>query len=415
MNFLKVGLTFAVSTGTKLVAGLFIVKVIALYVGAEGLGQLGQFMSVMNMVTTLAGGGIVTGLIKYVAEHAENKEELSRYLSSGSFITLMASGLIALILIAGATPVSNLLLGTPRYVVVFYVLALVQFIIGANNYATSVINGHRDAKGFAIVSASGTLVGAVIMFSATRWGGLTGSMYGLMLMPAAMAFFSIPYIFYRGLISATVLAPRRHSEATNNLLHYSGMLCVTVSTLPVAQIVVRNLIEKQAGWGAVGYWQGVSRISDVYLQFITVVLSNYYLPQLSAISDKDELRSHVYNALKIAVPATVLMALTVFLLRDLIIPLLFSKSFLPMRDLFLFQLIGDCFKVSAYTIGYVCVAKAMTRLYIFAEIYQSVMFIVLANVFLNSAGPVGVTYAYALNYALYFVIALVAFRRYVSR
>ena len=63
MRFLKVGLLFAASTVSKLVAGLLIVKIVAIYLGASGLGQLGQFMSLMSMITLLAGGGIGTGII----------------------------------------------------------------------------------------------------------------------------------------------------------------------------------------------------------------------------------------------------------------------------------------------------------------------------------------------------------------
>lgn len=89
MCFLKVGILFAASILRKLIAGLRIVKIVAIYLGTEGLGQLGQFMSLMSMITILAGGGINTGIIKYVAEFNKEEVQLNGYLRAASMITLV--------------------------------------------------------------------------------------------------------------------------------------------------------------------------------------------------------------------------------------------------------------------------------------------------------------------------------------
>ena len=58
-------------------------------------------------------------------------------------------------------------------------------------------------------------------------------------------------------------------------------------TLPVAYVMMRNLLAAHYGWEAVGIWQGVSSISDAYLQFITASFSVYLLPTLSRLSAKN--------------------------------------------------------------------------------------------------------------------------------
>lgn len=414
MSFVKAGMTFAASTGTKLVLGLIIIKIIALNVGADGLGKLGQFMSVMGMVTLLAGGGIFTGLIKYVAELRNDLSELKKYLSSGSMITLTTSSVVALLLCLFARKISMILIGSEKYYDIIYILAVVQFLIGANNFATSVISGHQDAQGFAKVTVAGSVAGAGLVYILTISGGLRGAMCGLILMPALMSLFSITYVFRRRFLTTDKIVPCFHKKVTGKLLQYSGMLCVTATTLPVAQIAVRNLIVQQYGWSAVGYWQGVNRVSDAYLQFVTVVLGNYYLPRLSATYNKSDLRLEVYRALQVAVPITMVMATVVYFLKDWIVSILFSADFYPMRDFFLFQTFGDCLKVCAHTIAYVAVAKALTRIYILSEISQSIVFVCLSFLFLKTFGPVGVTYAHFVTYLLYFIIGIIAFSFYVT-
>lgn len=414
MNFLKAGFTFATSTGIKLAANLISVKIIAIVVGAQGLGQLGQFMSVMNMVTTLAGGGIFTGVMKYVAEHRNTPDQLDNYLSSSSSISLTASAVVALVLCVCATFISRLLLGTAEYTGVIYALAVVQFLIAANNFAIAIVNGHEDVKGYAVITVAGSITGTVILYALTVYFKLKGAMYGLILMPAALSAFSVPYVLFRKRVALYQLVPKYNHKIALQLLNYTAMLCVTVCTMPLAQIALRKLIEKYADWTAVGYWQGIIKLSDAYLMFIHVVLGNYYLPKLASKHNSHDMNLEVLRAAKIIVPVTALMSCSVYLARDIIIKLLFSDSFVPMRDYFAFQMIGDFLKICAYTLGYVAVAKAMTKMYIIAEIVQSVVFVLIALFFLQVAGPIGITYAYATNYLIYLILSVFVYLRYMA-
>ncbi len=55
------------------------------------------------------------------------------------------------------------------------------------------------------------------------------------------------------------------------------MALITSVTLPVAYIMMRKLLAAQYSWDEVGIWQGVSSISDAYLQFITASFSVYFI------------------------------------------------------------------------------------------------------------------------------------------
>ncbi len=64
------------------------------------------------------------------------------------------------------------------------------------------------------------------------------------------------------------------------------MALITSVTLPVAYVMMRNLLAAHYSWDEVGIWQGVSSISDAYLQFITASFSVYLLPTLSRLTVK---------------------------------------------------------------------------------------------------------------------------------
>jgi O-antigen/teichoic acid export membrane protein len=411
---LKSGLTFGLSTLVKLAAGLVIIKLIARKLGADGLGHLGQMMSLMGIISLLAGGGIFTGIVKYVSEFRENERKLKEYLHAGSTILMATSILFGLFLLITASHLSRYILDSPAYKDVIYGLIVVQIFIGINNFAISVINGHQDVNGYAGVSIFGSLASVLVMYLLISTFQLKGAMFGIMLAPALMSLISVPYGIYRKFLPRGILRPRFDKKKTIKLLSYSGMLCATAITLPTAQIIVRRFIEMRYGWTSVGYWQGLIRISDAYLQFITVVLANYYLPELASARGIEEIRRRVSAAAHVAIPVTLGMALCLYLFRDMVLRILFPPSFSPMRNLFLFQAIGDCLKICAQTLGFITVAKAMTGIYVGLEVMQSVLFVLLSWMFLHWAGPIGVTYAYALTFFIQLIVVLWLYKQYID-
>lgn len=114
--------------------------------------------------------------------------------------------------------------------------------------------------------------------------------------------------------------------------------------------MMRNLMAEHYSWDEVGIWQGVSSISDAYLQFITASFSVYLLPTLFALTAKQDVSREIGRSLKFILPAVAAASLTVWLLRDFAIWLLFSAKFTAMRDLFAWQLLGDVLKALTFLV-----------------------------------------------------------------
>jgi len=415
MNFLKVGFLFSASTVSKLVAGLLIVKIIAVSLGADGLGRLGQFMSLISMVTILAGGGITSGIVKYVAEFKDNKQILNGYLGAASFVTLFASILVGTVLYLAAQPLSEWLFKTDEFSGVVRMLALVQFCIAMTNLFMGLVNGHQRVYAFALITLISVAVGSAGVALACFYYGMPGAMYGLMWMSACPILILMPWYKFGLKFEWNQIVPKFDRQKVQDFSHFSLMLLVSVLTMQMSQIVVRHIIESNNSWVQVGYWQAVSKISDAYLQFITVVLANYFLPRLAELKLRSAIRKEVELAYRFAMPALIVMVAVIFICRDWIIFLIFSRDFLPMKEFFTFQLIGDCFKIAAYIGAYVAVAKANTKAYIVGEILQSSMLIGLCMLFVDQFGAVGATYAYCLNYIIYFLIVHFVLRAYLNR
>jgi PST family polysaccharide transporter len=144
---------------------------------------------------------------------------------------------------------------------------------------------------------------------------------------------------------------------------------------------------------------------------VTTTLGIYYLPKLSEITDKAELRKEIWQGYKIIMPIVIIMSITIFLLKDFIIWLLFTKDFMPMRELFLWQLIGDVVKLAALLIAHLMLAKTMTKTFIFTEITFSLSFVLISIWFVDQYGLIGISYSFAVNYTLYLLAIFILTRR----
>ena len=174
--------------------------------------------------------------------------------------------------------------------------------------------------------------------------------------------------------------------------------------MPVAYVMMRNLMAAHYSWDEVGIWQGVSSISDAYLQFITASFSVYLLPTLSRLTAKQDVSREIGRSLKFVLPAVAAASLTVWLLRDFAIWLLFSAKFTAMRDLFAWQLVGDVLKVGAYVFGYLVIARASLRFYILAELSQFTLLTAFSHWLIPAHGALGAAQAYMATYIVYFTL-----------
>ena len=196
-----------------------------------------------------------------------------------------------------------------------------------------------------------------------------------------------------------------------NLSKFSLMAIVSAATVPVSQIIIRNYLLNEINAETVGYYEGINRLSNLYLTVITTTLSIYYLPKLSEITNNKLLKKEIFKGYKIILPATFIILVLVFLFKNLVINIVFSQKFEMMEAYFLPQLIGDFFKIASWLLAFQMIAKAMTKIFIISEIFFSILLVILTMSLINLYGGIGSVYAYAINYFLYFISMLIIFNR----
>ncbi|NUU68741.1 lipid III flippase WzxE [Enterobacteriaceae bacterium BIT-l23] len=409
MSLARASVWTAASTLVKIGAGLLVVKLLAVAYGPGGVGMAGNFRQLVTVLGVLAGAGIFNGVTKYVAQYLDDSQRLRLVVGTSSAMVLGFSTLLALLFVLASGPISQGLFGQRDYQGLVRLVALVQLGIAWANLSLAIIKGFRDAAGNALALILGSLIGVLAWLASWRLGGYPGALLGLALVPALVVIPGAIILHRRRHLPLSYLKPCWDRETAANLSKFTFMALMTSVTMPVAYVMMRNLLAVRYGWDTVGIWQGVSSISDAWLQFITASFSVYLLPTLSRLTAKADISREIGRALRFVLPAVALVGFGVWVLRDFAIWLLFSAKFTAMRDLFAWQLVGDVLKVGAYVFGYLIIAKASLRLYILAEISQFALLTGFSRWLIPEHGALGAAQAYMATYIVWFSLCCLGF------
>ncbi|HZX69443.1 MAG TPA: O-antigen translocase [Rhodanobacter sp.] len=414
MNIVRTGFYTAIATAARLLAGLVVIKLVAWFAGPEGVGKLGQFMSLMSLLAVLAGGGISAAVVKYVAEYRDDQERLSRLLSAALWYAFCASCLIGGVALLFSRELALWLLGDAQYAGLIRVLAVAQLGIALLNYLLAVINGFMDVRRLAFIQVLGSVVGIVMMVWLSRWLHLYGALLALVLSQLLWLVVGLPAWWRSSYFRRSMLRMRYDREMTLRLATFSVMTISSALLPPLVNIAVRDHLALQFGWEQVGYWQAVSKVSDAYLLFLTTAINIYYLPKLASTHTREALMVELRTAYRYILPAVLVLAATVYLLRGWVTWLLFTPDFVAANALYGPQLLGDVIKIASFVLSYLMLAKAMTRLFVLSECVFAGTYLLLVYLFTAHFGLVGAMYAFAVNYLLYLAFNVVVARRYLG-
>lgn len=413
IDIIKVFSLNALSTFVRMLAGMVSVKVVAVIIGPAGIALLGQLNNFSSILLGMANGGINSGITKYVAEYKDDDNKVKAYISNALRITLVCSFFISLILIFFSKWLSLLILLSEEYFYVFIVFGITTSLFTLNGLVTSILNGYKEFKLYVRVSVLGTIAGLLYSILLVFLWGLPGAMINAVTFQSIMLFVTLWMCRKLAWMNREYFAQKFDKTIVKKYLGYSLMTLTTLALLPTCQMLLRGYVISELSPTDAGIWEGMNRISNMYLSVITSAFSIYYLPRLSEITNPIELRSEIFRCYKVIVPMLFGISVFIFLLKHLVIRTLFTPEFFPMESLFGWQLIGDMFKMCSWLLSYLMIAKAMTSKFVFTEIVFNILYLAFAFIFMRFNGIVGLTQGYLVNYVVYTIAMILVFRNVI--
>lgn len=396
-----------------MLTALVTAKMVSIYLGPVGLGIIGQLNSFIVIVLGLATGSINNGVIKYVAEYTGFPQKQKEIITTSVTITIICTVVLSLVIIGFHGYWSDYIFGIGndfKSIIILFGFTLIFYALYSLSIA--IINGLQDYKKYNLINILASLCGLIFTLILIHFGKLKGALF------AMVTYQSISFLIAMFTMKNQVAFKVRELFVFNNkktyinLLGFSLMSLVTTASMPLAQIYIRTFITHNVGSVSTGYYEAVSRISGVYLTLITTTLSVYYLPRLSALTDKQQLKHEIFSGYKLIIPILVVMSGVIYFTRLFIIKVAFTNDFMEMESYFLPQLVGDFFKIASWLLAFLMLAKAMVKIFILTEIAFTASLILFTQYFVVKFGGEGAIIAYCLNYFFYFVTMLFVARNY---
>jgi len=402
MNLIKTSILTTISTIVTVAAAFIINKVLAIYVGPSGLALVGQLKDFVRMITVFSNGATTQGVIKYTAEY-ETLEEKQHIFSTSIVIGLVCSLIISILLLMFSNSLSVLILKDSQYSSVFFVFGVTVCLFALNTILMSILNGQKEIKKYVLANIANSIASLLISILLIYKMSVIGALYAIVTNQSIVFFITIFFVVKSKWFKLEYFNQGVDKKSLMKLSKYSLMAITSAICVPISHLIIRNHIGDTLGWDAAGYWQGIWYISSIYLMLITTPLAVYYLPKLSEIQDKDELKKEIANGYKVIIPIVLVITLILFSTKEYVVMIAFDEKFMPMLNLFKWQLVGDVVKIASWILSYLMLAKAMTKYFIFTEIFFSLTFIFISLIMTKEFGLIGMTYSYVINYILYFL------------
>lgn len=391
---------------SKIIATLLVVKMIAIYSGAEGMARYGNYMSVISIAMTLSGGGIISGIAKYISQYKTEENRREKFIGSALLYSSIFSFVIIILGAFYSELLNEIIFEDKSFVTYIYIFLAAQAFCAATNFFSGVFNGFEDSFSYAISSIIGNIISIVGAFLIFQFDQNDAIGYALVL-PLIVQFFPSAIVFVKKNIKIK-FSKKTIAEDFPLLANYSTMLIVSSICFPIVEIAIRNKMLDHINITDVGIWQSMLKITSGYLSFFSILIGFYVVPKIAAAKNKVEIKSVVIKGILACSFLFFLIAIAVALCGEDIIRLLLSNSFVTMLKTLYLQMIGDYLRILGWVFGFVIVAKSATAIYIIGELIQGMGLIILTFLFVDKNPSISsISIAYAMNNAIYlFIISL---------
>lgn len=410
VDIIKVFSLNAISTLVHMCTGLISIKVVASIIGPSGVAILGQLNNLNSVLQGLAAGGIRSGVTKFIAEHKNDENKVRDYISNALRVLAFFTLVISLVCIFGHQLLSEKVMLSPHYGYIFIVLGLTIFLFTLNSLLISVLNGFKEFEKYVAINISSSIVSLIYSVTLCLLWGLKGAMISAVTFQSVVFFVTLYQCRKCSWFKVDNFFGAKENNILKQYLQYTLMALTTLCIVPVSQMILRGYVISEISMVEAGWWEGLNRISAMYLSVITTSLSVYVLPRMSEITDKWEIKQELIKCYKFIVPMLLSCIITIYLLRHFIIWLLFTPEFYPMESFFIWQLIGDFFKITSWLLSFLMLAKAKTKLFISTEVFFGFFMFGISSVFVRELGTVGLNIGYMINYIVYFIVMVIVFK-----
>lgn len=411
-EFTTVTLLNTLGITVRLVTALCSAKLLALFVGTSGMAYMGNLRNMLASMEAFTSFGFANGIVQYVASHRDDKALIERFINVLLRFMLGVLLVVSLVIFLFREELDRYLFeGAFSLPSLFICLGFAFPLQVLNGVWVAFLTGLSQFKKVIYLNIIGNISGLLITFYLVYSQGLHGALLAMVISPVVLFFISLYWVKKELKLQWQPF----DFSLIKPLFSYAVMALFSAVVSPLCLLWVRKLLMKHTGVELAGIWEGIQRISSIYMLFITTLAFTYFLPKLAQVKHNKQKKAVIHLYFKGVLPLFALGLLAVYFSRSWMIPLILDHSFSPMIDLIKWQLVGDFIKGAALIYGLLFYTERLVVPYLICETFFFSCFYGFTYLLIQHFNMEAATLGYTLAYIIYSCVLVVYFSWYFSR
>lgn len=415
-NIFKTTFLFGFVQVFNILVKIGINKVVALVLGAEGLGIIGLFNSTVNTIKTGAGLGISQSAVRDISEAngAKNREKFSRIISLTNYVIWVTSILGVVVTIALSPLLSKWQFNNSEYILSFVWLSIVVGLNIMSDGQLAILKGMRQLRSLAKATMIGSVVGLVSAVPFYYFLGKGGIIPSLMITAFSSLFFS--NYFVRKIEYDRVKMKLKEIVRESSMMVKMGIALMLVSFMGfLFDLIVSSYISSSGSLTDVGLYHAGTTIISSYFGIVITAMSTDYYPRISAVHSNNEILTEEMNKQSITglIMVFPLVVLFVFL-SPFFIDFLYSDEFYATNNYTDYAMIGTVIIIVSNCMGMILLAKQASKIFISSVVLQRALLIIIYLLSYTHWGLTGLGFAYICNGLVHILFMTVILKKFYS-
>ncbi|HVG41716.1 MAG TPA: O-antigen translocase [Chitinophagaceae bacterium] len=391
--------------------GIVRVKILAVLLGASGVGIAGLYQSTIDLVRSVTGFGISYSAVRDIAASTATNDE--KKIATTILVLrkwVWATGLLGMaVTIIFSRQLSYMAFGDKTYASGIITLSVGLLLSSLAAGQSALLQGFRKIGDMARANVFGALSGLIGAITIYYFLGLKGIVPALLL-TFVLTFLANSYYSRRLKTIPVQLTPGQIFHKGRSMASLGFFLTLTGLASTSTMYLVRSFVMKEGGLASVGYFVAAWSISSMYISAIFGAMGTDFFPRLSGVqADPVAVTKLVNDQTEVALLITAPIIIGMVSFIDLVVRIFYSKDFTQSAGILDWQLTGDFFKVLCWPIGFIMLAKGKGKLFIATELFWNLLFC--AGVYFGwkffgiQITGIAFLFAYIISVFLYFFVA----------
>ena len=386
-------------------------KVVAYWLGPEGLGLFSQLRQIVQAATVGATFGGTNSVVQGLSERSDKDSRLA-FRATVSRIVGFAGVLMALTILIAAPSLTLLFLSStePDVIAALRWVAFAALFSVGSTYSIAVLNGYRSYGYMAVAQLAGTaaLVALLVVF----WWIRAPQDPRLLAGSLVLCFGVSCAIGVKGVLRLprfTAAAPRQllDNEQTRSFIRFALSNLVAALAVTCSLLIIRSWVIETRGLAFAGLFDAGWTLTFNYTTLFLTACSVIYLPLLTAAKNNASQKACMLKTAYLVLGASLLICYSMVSGREFLINLLYSPQFQDSGRVLIVLVIAVVFRGASWVYGIMIVATRNSRVLLMSDIAQNLLLLAAARYALNRHATLeALSWAFVLSNFFYLVFVI---------